>query len=233
MAERNLDLNERVEASRDPHRVAPPIKFELADIKGHFDQSLDRIKNQYEVADSLKQDGKEDDCKNIWRSQVVFLEGILDFYLHEMSKYCLYKMFKGEWEKSQQYQSLQIPMKKVEEGIEAAESKEWFFEYLNERFSRDVFLSLESMRKQLNLIGVGYGNVMHEAFQKDTINESQKYGDGVVQDLFKRRNAIAHQLDRDHASAEQTDITKEFVEERASEVAAIVEAIHKIAVEKG
>lgn len=142
MAERNLDLNERVEASRDPHRVAPPIKFELADIKDHFDQSLDRIKNQYEVADSLKQDGKEDDCKNIWRSQVVFLEGILDFYLHEMSKYCLYN-------------------------------------------------------------------------------------------LFKRRNAIAHQLDRDHASAEQTDITKEFVEERASEVVAIVEAIHKIAVEKG
>lgn len=55
----------------------------------------------------------------------------------------------------------------------------------------------------------------------------------MVQDLFKRRNAIAHQLDRDHASAEQTDITKEFVEERASEVVAIVEAIHKIAVEKG
>lgn len=79
-------------------------------------------------------------------------------------------------------------MKKVEEGIEAAESKEWFFGYLNERFSRDVFLSSESMREQLNLIGVGYGNVMHEAFRKDTMNESQKHGDEVVRDLFKRRN---------------------------------------------
>ena len=28
MAERNLDLNERVEARRDPHRVAPPIKMD-------------------------------------------------------------------------------------------------------------------------------------------------------------------------------------------------------------
>lgn len=233
MAERNLELNERIEASRDPHRVTPPVQFELSDIKGHFDQSLDKIRNQYEVADSLKQDTKEDDCKNIWRSQIVFLEGILDFYLHEMSKYCLYKMFKGEWEKSQQYQSLQIPMLKVEEGIEAAESKEWFFEYLNERFSRDVFLSKESMCKQLNLIGIGYGNAMHEAFSKCTINESQQYGNRVIQELFKRRNAIAHQLDRDHASAEQTDITKEFVEERVVEVVAIVEAIHKIAVEKG
>lgn len=55
----------------------------------------------------------------------------------------------------------------------------------------------------------------------------------MVQELFKRRNAIAHQLDRDHASAEQTDITKEFVEARVAEVVAIVEAIHKIAVEKG
>lgn len=45
MAERNLDLNERVEASRDPHRIALPVQFELSDIKGHFDQSLDRIKN--------------------------------------------------------------------------------------------------------------------------------------------------------------------------------------------
>ena len=49
MAERNLDLNERVEASRDPHRVAPPIKFELADIKGHFDQSLDRINMKSQI----------------------------------------------------------------------------------------------------------------------------------------------------------------------------------------
>lgn len=233
MAGRNLRLNERAEGVREPHKAVQPVQFELTDIKGHFDQSLNRVRNQYEVADSLKQAGKEEDCKNIWRSQIVFLEGILDFYLHEMSKYCLYKMFKGEWAKSEQYRSLQIPMIKVEEGIAAAESKEWFFRYLNERFSRDVFLSSESMRQQLNLIGVKYGEVMHQAFRKDTINESQKFGDRVVQGLFKRRNAIAHQLDRDHASAEQTDITREFVEERASEVTAIVEAIHKIAVEKG
>lgn len=233
MAERNLALNERIEACRDPHVVMPPIQFELEDIKSHFDQSLDRIKSQYEVADALKNEEKEDDCKNIWRSQIVFLEGILDFYLHEMSKYCLYKMFKGEWEKSEKYQSLQVPMLKVEEGIAAAESKEWFFEYLNSRFSRDVFLSSESMRDQLNMIGIGYGPVMHDAFRKDTVNESQKYGTRVIQMLFQRRNAIAHQLDRDHASAEQTDISKEYVEDRVSEVVSIVEAIHKRAVEKG
>ena len=34
MAERNLDLNERVEASRDPHRIGLPVQFELSDIYG-------------------------------------------------------------------------------------------------------------------------------------------------------------------------------------------------------
>lgn len=43
--------------------------------------------------------------------------------------------------------------------------------------------------------------------------ESKKYGTQVVKDLFQRRNDIAHQNDRSHASAEQTDITKEFVED--------------------
>ena len=47
-------------------------------------------------------------------------------------------------------------MGKVEEALSAAESKDWFFSYLNDRFSRDVFLSQESMREQLNLIGIEF-----------------------------------------------------------------------------
>lgn len=232
MSGRNLDLSERISNTRELCRASTPVHFELADIKNHFDQSLSEIHSQYETAESLKQSGKEHECKNVWRSQIVFIEGILDFYLHEMSKYCLYKMFRGEWEKSQQYHTLQIPILKVEEGLAATESKEWFFGYLNERFSRDVFLSSESMRKQLNLIGIGFGDVMHEAFHKASINESQSYGDTVVKNLFARRNAIAHQLDRDHASAEQADITKEYVNQCIEEVVLIVNAIHKIASEK-
>ncbi|MBP3609479.1 MAG: hypothetical protein J6J42_03980 [Lachnospiraceae bacterium] len=231
--ERNLDLNNRIEDVRPQQTVVQPVQFELRDIKAHFDESLNAIKNQYAVADSLMAEGKVEDCKNIWRSQVVFIEGILDFYLHEMSKYGLYKMFKGEWSKSEQYKSLQIPILKVEEGIAAAESKEWFFEYLNDRFSRDVFLSDESMRKQLNLIGIEFGKAMSIAFPKDTMNKSDREGAYIVRELFKRRNAIAHQIDRDHASAQQNDITKEYVEECASQVTAIVEAVHSIAVDKG
>ena len=58
-------------------------------------------------------------------------------------------------------------MSKVEEALSAKESDEWFFEYLNERFTKDVFLSGDSMRDQLNLIGISFDEAMHRAFHKE------------------------------------------------------------------
>lgn len=56
---------------------------------------MDSVKAQYAVADSLAADGDLSGCKTIWRSQVVLAEGLMDFYIHEMSKYCLFRMFTG------------------------------------------------------------------------------------------------------------------------------------------
>ena len=161
---RNLSLSPRIENRRDAHPIEPPVQFSLNEIKQHFTDSLDSVKAQYEVADALLSEGKIDASKTIWRSQVVLAEGLLDFYIHEMSKYCLFKMFTGNWEKSEKYSSFMIPMGRVEEAIIATESKDWFFGYLNERFSRDVFISKESMKDQLNLIGIGFSTVMFKAF---------------------------------------------------------------------
>ena len=123
-------------------------------------------------------------------------------------------------------------MSVVETAFVNGESKKCFFDYLNECFSRQVFLAAESMRDQLNLIGIGFGEAMRKAFVKSTTNESQQYGAKIVEELYKRRNLIAHQNDRDHASAQQNTITKEFVEEAAKNIVAIVNAIHSIAQEK-
>lgn len=233
MAERDLSLVPRVEEVRESRPDTSPIQFSLDEIKQHFSESMEGIKEQYDVADSLAASGNIDGCKTIWRSQVVLAEGLLDFYIHEMSKYCLFRMFTGQWDKSEKYAAFQVPMSKVEEAIAATESKEWFFEYLNGRFSRDVFLSHESMKDQLNLIGIGFVKVMVKAFPRDNEELSNKFGSKVVNELFQRRNDIAHQNDRSHASAEQTDITKEFVEDYIRKIELIVSAIQEIAVEKG
>lgn len=40
MAERNLALNERIEARRDPQVVTPPVQFELEDIEASLKHLL-------------------------------------------------------------------------------------------------------------------------------------------------------------------------------------------------
>lgn len=232
MAKRNLSLTPRIENIKDENPVSPPTKFSLLEIKQHFTESMNEVKAQYEVADSLITHGNTESCKTIWRSQVVLAEGLLDFYIHEISKYCLFKMFSGQWDKSDRYMNFMVPMAKVEDAIAAVESKDWFFEHLNERFSRDVFLSSESMKDQLNLIGIGFSDTMMKAFPRRTQQQSVKEGRDIIEELFQRRNAIAHQNDRSHASAKQTDITKEFVEDYIEKIESIVNAIQEIAEEK-
>ena len=232
MGKRDLSLTPRNEETREQNVIVSPVHFPLADIKQHFDESMQSVKEQFTVADNLLSEGNAEGCRIIWRSQIVFAESLLDFYIHEMSKYCLFRMFTGEWQKSEKYKNLEIKMSEVEEALSAKESDEWFFEYLNERFTKDVFLSGDSMRDQLNLIGISFGEVMHRAFHKDTVNASDKYGYRLVKQLFDRRNKIAHQNDRDHSSAAQTNITKEFVEQYISDIEAIVNAMHDIAKEK-
>lgn len=228
---RNIDLAPRAEGIRSTR--TPATQFELSQIKAHFDESLQAVKRQSDVAERLSSDGNIADSKNIFRSQIVFAEGILDFYLHEMSKYALYRMFTGDWAPSERYHSLRVPMRQVEQAIVAGESKAWFFDFLNRQFERDVFLSVECMKDQLNLIGIPFKDVMVAAFPKRTEQESVEAGKEIIHNLFDRRNAIAHQNDRCHESAEQNDISSEFVEEKLSELEALVAAIHEIAAGNG
>ena len=227
---RDLSLSPRVEEKRELKVIELPIQFSLKEIKEHFEESLNEVKAQYTVADLLNKNGNENDGKTIWRSQVVLAEGLLDFFIHEMSKFCLFKMFTGQWTKSEKYYRFMVPMSKVEDAINTVNSKDWFFEYLNDRFSRDVFLSHESMKDQLNLIGIDFSKTMERAFSKEC-KDPVKYGKKVVIDLFQRRNDIAHQNDRSHASAKKQDITKEFVEKYITNIELIVNAIYDIALD--
>ena len=233
MAGRDLTLTPRAEDIRDKQPVAPVIEFDLAQIKERFDNNLASIRKQFDIAEALKAEGSIEECETIWRSQVVFLESALDFYIHEISKYGMINIFSGNWAKTDKYNNYQVPMKYVEEGFKNPESKSWLLEYLNERFSSEVYLSFESMKNQLNLLGLFFEPVMEKAFPKQSTSDSLcRDGKKVVRDLFERRNQIAHQTDRQHNDATQNTISKEYVEQCFSDVRAIANAIQTIAVEK-
>lgn len=229
--ERDLSLSPRRENTRELQPATTVVHFTLQQIKERFDESYRQLVGEYSVADSLLSAGKTEECKDIWRSQVVFFESIFDFFIHEISKYSLYSMFSGNWEKSEKYDSLFVPLKKVETALESPDSKEWFFEFINSKFEREVFLSAKSMADQLNLIGLPFTTVMHRAFAKENEELSRKYGVKIVSDIFSRRNAIAHQNDRSHDSGVRNDISKDYVEEIATNIQTIVQAIFNLATE--
>ena len=65
MQERDLSLTPRKEELRNARPIVIPIQFSLTEIKQHFENSLEAIKKQYEVADSLNNSGDVDGCKMI------------------------------------------------------------------------------------------------------------------------------------------------------------------------
>lgn len=225
-SKRNLSLSSRAEDTREARPVIV-VNFELSEIKDHFEQNLAAINNQFEVASSLESNGKIDDQKNIYRSQIVFLESAFDFYLHELTKYGLRKILAGSWQKTGKYQNPKIPMKHVERGLNDPSAIQWFVECINEAYSRDVMTAYEYLKDQMNMLGISLAEILKGAFPENAKPKE------VIIDLYNRRNQIAHQTDRAHADASQADITEEYVKARISEIEIIVMALHQAALEKG
>lgn len=225
MSKRDLSLATRNEHTRNEKEVVLPIQFSRIQIKKHFDDNLDEIKKQFNLANVLIEKDDIVGCEMIWRSQMVFSEALLDFYLHEISKYCMFKMFCNNWEKTERYKNFMIPMFSVDKALSMNDSKGWFFELLTKRFSREVFLSAESMKDQLNLIGLGFTKVMTKDFPERKEGDSVKNGRKTIEDLFKRRNEIVHQNDRSHIDAEQNSISEEQVKCYINKIECIVNAI--------
>lgn len=111
-------------------------------------------------------------------------------------------------------------------------SDDWFFDFLDDRFSRAVFLAAEIMKDQLNLIGIPFSNVMECAFPTNSQEESISKGKEIIKNLFERRNEIAHQNDRNHKTAVQNNITVNYVNERLNEIQKIADAIFNEAKKK-
>lgn len=232
MPERNISLSPRKEDIRNKNSVVTPaVQFDLDQIKAHFYENLNDVRKQFDIADKLFSEGKTDEAQNIWRSQVVFVEGLMDFYLHEISKYALVKMFKGEWDKTDKYNNFMIPMSTVELGLRNPESTEWLFDRINTRFSREVYMSGEALRQQLSLIGMNYDDICKNAFPKEK-GKNYISGNDRLKMIYQRRNQIAHQSDRIHETAEKEAIDKKTVESYINTIRLFVEEIHSNAAQK-
>jgi hypothetical protein len=232
MTDRNLGLSTRTEGIRDKIQKEV-VKFDLDQIMQHFNESIDAIKILFTTADNLLEEGKESESTNIWRFQIVFLASALDFYMHEITKYGLCEIFSNKWERTQKYKNIHIKLEIVDNILKSTEDEDWFLDFVNSLYEKDTMISYESVKKQLNLLGVNIESVARKAFYKREETEKPLAKlERRLKELFIRRNIIAHQSDRAHANAQVYEITKDIVDEYITDIEKIIVAINNEASSK-
>lgn len=231
--EKELDLLPRIEEKRDKKNIRQVVEFDLNEIKSHFDENIADIENNYKFVDKLEQINEIDGSKNILRSQIVALVSCLDFYMHELNKYVMVKMFNGEWEKTDRYNKIKIEIKYIDEAINNPESHDWFLKYINMCIMKVTYASFESIKEQLHLLGLDFERIKEEFDKINLIKEKNDLSlNDLLKKLFSRRNEIAHQSDRNHYDATYNEIAKEYVIQNVNYIKCFVDIIHNLAIEK-
>lgn len=225
MEERNLDLTPRNEDTRDKFHTKV-IRFELDEIIQHFTETIQAINAQSDIADKLLEFGKTAEAENIFRAQIIFLASALDFYMHEITKYGLCEIFDENWHRTDKYDNLHVNMKVIELALKSGEDTDWFLEYINSYYRSITMVSYESLKDQFRLLGIDLSAVADRAFYQSGETEKTKSKlKRRLNELFNRRNIIAHQTDRTHTDAQIKNITKEIVQNFICDVEKIVYAI--------
>lgn len=225
MEERNLELTPRKEEITDCSNVV--VKFEIDEIKQHYQERVDEIEKQCSIALELINCGKQEQAENIWRAQVVFLESAFDFYLHEVTKYGLSKIFDGYWKATKKYNNMDIKMELVHKVIKSAQDSAWFLKYINDYYKEVTMVSFSSFKEQMNLLGLEVKAIADKAFYE--IGETEKTISKLkrrLNELYDRRNIIAHQFDRKHSNAVKKEISECVVKDFIKDMTKIVDAIN-------
>ena len=173
MEERNLDLVARNEDTRDKFHTEV-IRFELDQILQHFAETIQAIIAQFDVADELFASGKVIEGENIWRAQIIFLASGFDFYMHELTKYGLCEIYDENWERTDKYENLQVNMNVIEVALKSGEDIDWFLEYINNYYRSITMVSYESVKDQLNLLGINLAPCCRWSFLPKRRNRKYK-----------------------------------------------------------
>ncbi len=222
--ERNLELTERNVNIRE-RRHSHAIQFELQEIRTHFENNISSVKCQFELFEQLNSAGNIQ-CKDILRTQVVFLESAFDFFMHEITKYGMMQIFQRAWDQTARYNNFTIKLGDVSEALQNPEQENWFLDIVNDSYAEDTFMSADTVVSQLNLIGVQWQAVANRAFYEQGSNTpvNDKFKESL-NSLFKRRNQIAHQSDCLHTTGEKIDIDRGTVEGYINDIEKIANAI--------
>lgn len=224
MSTRDLNLSSRRENTRD---VIVKV-FGIIEIEKHFQESVRSIENKFSLALNLQKSGHNDEAMDVWRTQIVFLESAFDFYMHELVKLGIISIFNGEWNggKSTKYKNLSFSMEYLEDALKDSTQDVWLKNWINAKYSSITMMSYDDLKKVCNLLELDISNIANEVFyeREDTVKTYEKLKT-FMNDLYNRRNMIAHQSDRRMENAAQENIEEVTVKGYINSMKKIVTAI--------
>lgn len=233
MADRKINTPTRRENTRDKRPADTALCFTLAEVKAHFTQNLAAIRAQTAVANEMLQRGDRDEAEFIWRTQILYLESALDYYMHELTNYGMVQMFARRWPRTTDYARIKLEIGAIDEGLAAPGSSEWLVSYVSDAFGRDTLTNYPRIKDQADLLGIDIRAAMQTAFPlpKNAPKRSNPvgYGSEILSELCTRRNRIAHQTDRDPKNARQALISGEYVRRSIGHIERLVNTLHKAA----
>lgn len=225
MSDRVIKLSKRKEDTREKNKVEV-VDFSLDEIFKQFNENITNIKDKFNIADKLLEESNEESCKDIWQSQIVFLDSALDYYMHCITKYGMNKIFAGEWNKTEKYRHFMVPLETTEHAIKNSEDTVWFIELINSSYSKNTFMDASSIKEQFNLIDINFNEIADDVFyNRDNEQKTNEQLKHFLNNLYFRRNSIAHQSDRYNENGIKQEISKTEVEAYINNVNKIVNSI--------
>lgn len=200
----NFDLGRKVDCKPKRNTV---VKFNFDDAFNRFNEGVESIKEQFVLADELVDKGEVVNASMIWCSQVVLLGSALDFYMHEIVKIGLCKMFDEDWATTDKYKKLSVPMDYVITALDTRDNQEWFLECVNDLFKSKTIMSYKSIKEHLNYFNIK-SDVLIDNFE-------------CLDKFYTRRNEICHQFNRSHDDSSIIVISKE-------DVCCYIEQVHNL-----
>ncbi|MCF0224713.1 MAG: hypothetical protein HUK20_10625 [Fibrobacter sp.] len=181
----------------------------ILDVRSHFNENLKDVEEKFKLAQKERATDSHS-AEEIWRSQVVFLESALDFYVHEVVKYGFLKIFNGDWAETVKSRNFRVRFPLVMEMYKDAENAaQSLSDEIDEINRENCFLGFEHMQTNLKMVGLGVDSKYKE----------------FITELYKRRNQIAHQSDRLPGSAAKLGISESDVKGYIKTVKEIVSSI--------
>ena len=216
---RDIELVARTTETRETKEVYKV--FTLKDIKSVFNQTISDINESLLYAANLGDYQKAE----LYRYQIVLLESAFDYACHCLIKYGFIKIYRGEWSETPRYNNFQVKFYQLKGAIVDGIDENWILKMVDDKIATQTFLGFNDLKDGFNYIYDGLiKTVSKNIYNKDDSNSINEFRD-EIEYVYKRRNMIAHQNDRQHISGDKNPISQEEVKKCINSITKILNAV--------